>query len=84
MGRRPVIFVAAIFSLIPVIGAAVSQTWVHLLICRILLGIGMGCKAAVGKYVLLLINESYQIIDRDDSAYIRRRDSTDEHSRHVR
>ncbi|KAF1849543.1 uncharacterized protein K460DRAFT_394346 [Cucurbitaria berberidis CBS 394.84] len=47
MGRRSVIFVAAIFSLIPMIGAAVCQNWIQLLICRLLLGIGMGCKAAV-------------------------------------
>ncbi|KAH8726634.1 general substrate transporter, partial [Phaeosphaeriaceae sp. PMI808] len=46
-GRRPVIFIAAIFSLIPVIGAAVCQNWTQLLICRLLLGVGMGCKAAV-------------------------------------
>jgi MFS family permease len=49
MGRRPVIFVAAIFSLLPVIGAAVCQDWKQLLACRLLLGVGMGCKAAVGN-----------------------------------
>jgi MFS family permease len=51
MGRRPVIFIAAIFSLIPMIGCAVSQNWVQLLICRLLLGVGMGCKAAVGEQI---------------------------------
>jgi nitrate/nitrite transporter NarK len=49
MGRRPVIFAAAIFSLLPVVGAAVCQNWKQLLVCRLLLGFGMGCKAAVGN-----------------------------------
>ena len=43
-GRRWTIFVAAIFSLLAPIGMAVSQTWVELLVCRMLLGIGMGLK----------------------------------------
>jgi MFS family permease len=50
MGRRPVIFVAAIFSLLPMVGAAVCQDWKQLLVCRLLLGVGMGCKAAVGNH----------------------------------
>lgn len=29
-----------------VIGSALTQTWPQLLVCRILLGIGMGAKAA--------------------------------------
>ena len=44
LGRRTVIFVAAIFSLLAPLGSAVSQTWQQLLICRILLGVGMGLK----------------------------------------
>jgi MFS family permease len=51
-GRRPAIFVAGIFSFFPAIGAGASRTWVQLLVCRILLGVGLGCKAAVGKYCL--------------------------------
>jgi len=34
MGRRGVIFVAAIFSLLAPFGMAVSQTWQQLLVCR--------------------------------------------------
>lgn len=49
MGRCPVIFIAAILSLIPMIGAAVFQNWIQLLVCRLLLGIGMSCEAAVGE-----------------------------------
>lgn len=44
MGRRGVIFVAAIFSLLAPFGMAVSQTWGQLAACRMLLGIGMGLK----------------------------------------
>ncbi|KAM5342104.1 hypothetical protein ACJ41O_015135 [Fusarium nematophilum] len=43
-GRRGVIFVAAIFSLLAPFGMAVSQTWGQLAACRMLLGIGMGLK----------------------------------------
>ncbi|KAJ5669908.1 sugar transporter [Penicillium maclennaniae] len=45
-GRRTTIFISAIFCLFPVIGSAFSQTWLQLLITRILMGIGMGCKAS--------------------------------------
>ncbi|KAL2673531.1 hypothetical protein Neosp_011973 [[Neocosmospora] mangrovei] len=44
IGRRGAIFVGAIFSLFAPIGQALSQTWPQILICRILLGIGMGLK----------------------------------------
>lgn len=44
IGRRGAIFVGAIFSLFAPIGQAVAQTWPQILICRILLGIGMGLK----------------------------------------
>ncbi|KAL1869994.1 hypothetical protein VTK73DRAFT_2837 [Phialemonium thermophilum] len=44
LGRRGVIFVAAIFSLFAPFGMAVSQTWGQLAACRMLLGIGMGLK----------------------------------------
>ncbi|KAF9871797.1 sugar transporter [Colletotrichum karsti] len=44
LGRRGVIFVAAIFSLLAPFGMAVSQTWGQLAACRMLLGIGMGLK----------------------------------------
>ncbi|KAH0425839.1 hypothetical protein CcaCcLH18_10708 [Colletotrichum camelliae] len=44
LGRRGVIFVAAIFSVLAPFGMAVSQTWGQLAVCRMLLGIGMGLK----------------------------------------
>ncbi|KAL3418234.1 sugar transporter [Phlyctema vagabunda] len=44
IGRRGAIFVGAIFSLFGPLGQAVSQSWPQILVCRILLGIGMGLK----------------------------------------
>lgn len=44
LGRRGVIFIAAIFSLIAPFGMGVSQTWGQLAASRMLLGIGMGLK----------------------------------------
>ncbi|KAG0652789.1 polyol transporter 1, partial [Hyphodiscus hymeniophilus] len=44
--RRGTIFVAAIFCLFSVLGSAFCQTWPQLLICRLLLGFGMGVKAS--------------------------------------
>ncbi|KAF7187086.1 putative polyol transporter 1 [Pseudocercospora fuligena] len=44
LGRRGTIFVASMFSLLAPIGQAVAQTWPQILVCRILLGIGMGLK----------------------------------------
>lgn len=44
LGRRGVIFLAAIFSLIAPFGSALVQTWPQMIICRVLLGIGMGLK----------------------------------------
>ncbi|THX51176.1 MFS transporter [Aureobasidium pullulans] len=44
IGRRGAIFVGAIFSLLAPIGQALAQSWPQILICRILLGIGMGLK----------------------------------------
>ncbi|KAH8599210.1 putative polyol transporter 5 [Bisporella sp. PMI_857] len=44
LGRRHVIFVAAIFSLLAPIGQATVQKWGQLVACRVLLGIGMGLK----------------------------------------
>jgi MFS family permease len=46
LGRRGTIFTSAIFCLLPVFGSAVCQTWKQLLICRLLLGLGMGCKGS--------------------------------------
>ncbi|KAI9172300.1 Polyol transporter 5 [Paramyrothecium foliicola] len=44
LGRRGVIFIAAIFSLFAPFGMALSQTWGQLAASRMLLGIGMGLK----------------------------------------
>ncbi|EGD97782.1 polyol transporter [Trichophyton mentagrophytes] len=44
IGRRGTIFIAAIFSLLAPIGSALTQNWGQLVVCRILLGIGMGLK----------------------------------------
>ncbi|KAL6366216.1 hypothetical protein LRP88_00313 [Fusarium phalaenopsidis] len=44
IGRRGATFVGAIFSLFAPIGQALAQSWPQILICRILLGIGMGLK----------------------------------------
>jgi MFS family permease len=46
LGRRGTIFFAAVFCFLPVIGSAFTQTWPQLLICRLLLGIGMGAKGS--------------------------------------
>ncbi|EIN06371.1 hypothetical protein PUNSTDRAFT_89926 [Punctularia strigosozonata HHB-11173 SS5] len=46
LGRRGAIFISGIFCLFSVIGSGVSQTWEQLLVTRLLLGLGMGCKAS--------------------------------------
>ena len=45
-GRRGTIFLSGIFCFFPVIGSACAQTWEQLFVCRLLLGIGMGCKGS--------------------------------------
>ncbi|GMG10663.1 unnamed protein product [Aspergillus oryzae] len=44
LGRKWVIFIAAVFSLIAPIACALTQSWGQLMACRVLLGIGMGLK----------------------------------------
>lgn len=44
LGRRGVIFLAAIFSLVAPFGSALVQTWPQMIVCRCLLGAGMGLK----------------------------------------
>ena len=46
LGRRGTIFISAVFCLLSVIGSACSQTWPQLFVTRLLLGMGMGCKAS--------------------------------------
>ncbi|KAL2884087.1 hypothetical protein SGCOL_000024 [Colletotrichum sp. CLE4] len=43
-GRRGAIFLGAIFSILGPVGQALCQTWPQILVCRVLLGIGMGLK----------------------------------------
>lgn len=45
-GRRGAIFIAAIFLILTPIGSALCQTWEQLLVCRLLMGIGMGLKGS--------------------------------------
>lgn len=45
-GRRGEIFITAIILVATPIGSAVSQTWYQLLAIRLVMGIGMGAKAA--------------------------------------
>ncbi|KAH7032722.1 uncharacterized protein B0I36DRAFT_99995 [Microdochium trichocladiopsis] len=46
IGRRGVIFVSAHFCIWPVIGSAFCNTWWEQIICRLLMGVGMGIKAS--------------------------------------
>lgn len=46
LGRRGVIFIAAIFCFLSPIGSAFTQNWQELFGTRLLLGIGMGLKAS--------------------------------------
>lgn len=45
-GRRGTIFFSAVFCFVTVLGSACAQSWEQLLVCRLLLGIGMGSKAS--------------------------------------
>ena len=48
LGRRGAIFTLACLCIVASIGAAsVSHNWWHLLICRAILGLGLGAKASV-------------------------------------
>ncbi|KAB8275623.1 hypothetical protein BDV30DRAFT_225046 [Aspergillus minisclerotigenes] len=46
-GRRPALFISAIFCAACVLGTARCETWQQLLACRVLLGIGIGAKASI-------------------------------------
>jgi hypothetical protein len=54
-GRRGTIFFSANFCLWPVLGSAFANNWEQLLICRLLLGIGMGTKASTGGYLTIYL-----------------------------
>ena len=44
LGRKGTIFVAAVFSLLALLGQGLSQTWGQLIASRVLLGINMGLE----------------------------------------
>ncbi|KAJ7148961.1 hypothetical protein C8R43DRAFT_1128727 [Mycena crocata] len=44
IGRRGTIFVTGLFCVFPVLGQAFTRNWWELLICRMLLGVGIGIK----------------------------------------
>ncbi|CAG8356015.1 unnamed protein product, partial [Penicillium nalgiovense] len=46
-GRRPALFISAVFCVALVIGTARCNTWETLLVCRVLLGVGIGSKASI-------------------------------------
>ena len=47
IGRRGALFVAAICSFSSVVAASQTQSWQALMVCRIILGLGVGGKASV-------------------------------------
>ncbi|KAL1956679.1 hypothetical protein VTO42DRAFT_6929 [Malbranchea cinnamomea] len=47
IGRRGALFVSGLFSLGAAVGAAFTQRWETLFLCRLLQGVGMGAKASV-------------------------------------
>lgn len=53
-GRRGVLYIAGLFSFASVLGSAGVKTWSQLLVCRALLGIGMGTKACIVSVLLEL------------------------------
>ncbi|EIT75055.1 permeases of the major facilitator [Aspergillus oryzae 100-8] len=46
-GRRPALFISAVFCAACVLGTARCVTWQQLLACRVILGIGIGAKASI-------------------------------------
>lgn len=44
IGRRAVIFVTGLFTVFPVLAQAFTRNWWELAICRLLIGVGIGCK----------------------------------------
>ncbi|KAJ9611716.1 hypothetical protein H2200_004900 [Cladophialophora chaetospira] len=46
VGRRGTIFISGWFALLSVLGSAFTQNWYQLLVCRLLLGLGMGLKSS--------------------------------------
>lgn len=75
LGRRGTIFFSANFCLWPVLGSAFARSWMELLICRLLLGLGMGTKASTGEHCQL----SWRIVSHTDfifSSDLRRRELT--------
>ncbi|OGM51380.1 MFS transporter [Aspergillus bombycis] len=46
-GRRPALFISAVFCAACALGTARCVTWQQLLACRVILGIGIGAKASI-------------------------------------
>ncbi|KAG8408620.1 hypothetical protein J3458_019645 [Metarhizium acridum] len=44
LGRRGTVFVTGLFCIFPVLGQGFTRNWWELLICRLLMGLGMGIK----------------------------------------
>jgi MFS family permease len=44
LGRRGTIFVTGLFCIFPVLGQGFTRNWWELLLCRLLMGLGMGIK----------------------------------------
>lgn len=62
-GRRAPICISAILILASMIGCALTKHWAELLGCRILLGIGMGCKATVRSLSRMSTGRDFFIAD---------------------
>jgi MFS family permease len=60
-GRRGAIFVAAVFCFTSVIGSAFVNDWRQLLACRILLGVGVGINAIIGRFRPNILSRSMPI-----------------------
>lgn len=90
-GRRGTIFFSANFCLWPVIGSAFCDTWMQLLVCRLLLGVGMGTKASTGNWPFILTScnpatsqEKQELTFPCRSSDLRCRKLTGSHSRSSR
>jgi len=67
VGRRGTIFISAVFCVLTPIGMGVSQNWHQLLVCRLLLGIGMGLKGKLttGAHAVDTTEEETDVIQAD-------------------
>ena len=61
-GRRGTIFFAANFCLWPVLGSGFSRTWQQLMVCRLLMGVGMGLKASTGRFIVFYPHNVFLVV----------------------